>query len=627
MFFGCRHGSNNTSSRQYTKDSLRLQTYFDSVFDLQYDFPDSAFRLWQPAVAEAKEKKIYRPLFSYYKYAVGNRLLLANDTATSYKVSKEAMQLAKQTGDSVYLGIAHFCFGMLYGYKEFTDSSSYYFMQAAEYLKTGTGGKDAGTLLDAYDNLAEMMRIQGDYVNAEKYVLRTVEVTKKRNEIREVAQEYGSLYEIEEALGRSNLAKAYLDSSEKYYGKAKVAHPPYLLRMKGENELEHGSPERSLLYFDSSFRIFSLAGDSLNAGMALLSKVRAFNKMNKFDSSAVNLRFIEKMVQPKTLPLTALREYYIAKLSLPKNFLSAAEREKLSNAYITLLNSFLEKNSKLIGTQYSHQMEQAEKDKLILQQTLQSTRRGKTITQLWAGIIVSLLLALFAGLYWRKKREVEKEKMKLLRQEKDLELLQTRMTTQLEERSRISQELHDDLGATLTSISLATELLRKAYPLEGSREVAIISSASTGMVDKMNEIVWSLNTSNDTVHSLIAYVRKFAYAFLEEAGIALEIHEPQQLAEKPLQGYIRRNLYLTVKEALHNVVKHAKATKVVLQFSIEEDEMHINISDNGKGLEAGKETTLGNGLKNMRSNLKAIGGAIQWTKNEGTQINIVSPVA
>lgn len=175
----------------------------------------------------SKEEKIYRPLFTYYKYATSNRLLFANDTAAGQQIAGEAMQLAQQTGDSVHLGLAHFCFGMVYGFREIVDSSSHYFMQTAEYLKSEKGGKDAGTLLDAYHNLAEMMRIQGDYVNAKKYLLHIVEVTKRRNEPRELAQEYGALYEVEEALGRTTFAHAYLDSSQKYYSIAKVPHPHF----------------------------------------------------------------------------------------------------------------------------------------------------------------------------------------------------------------------------------------------------------------------------------------------------------------------------------------------------------------------------------------------------------------
>lgn len=322
----------------------------------------------------------------YYKYAIGNRLLLVSDTATALRLAAEAMQFANETKDSLHLGLAYFNYGMVYGYKEITDSDSWYFMQAASYLKNG---KDGGTLLDAYHNLAEMMRIQGDDANAEKYLLHTLEITKKRNEILPLAVEYEALYQVEDALGRTERAKAYLDSAGFYYTKGKLPNEPSLLRMKGDYALNHGSEDTALHFYNTSIQAYLRNGDSLNAAIAMLNKARVFSKKNKIDSVAAYLLGMKKWIQPKMLPLTALKEYYKTILSLPTKMLGDTQRIRLGNDYAALLTSMLEQNQKLIGTEYRHQTEQAQKDAILLRKTFESARRQKTIWILSVSILLN----------------------------------------------------------------------------------------------------------------------------------------------------------------------------------------------------------------------------------------------
>ncbi len=604
-------------------DSLRLQAALDAAYDLQFAHPDSAFLMMQPAGAEARRLQLYRPLYSYYKYAVFNRLTLANDTAAGRGLAAEAMALAYETGDSLHLGSAAFCMGMLHGYTEATDSSSYYFRRCAEFLENG---QDNSALLDAWHNLAEMMRIQGDYVNAEKYLLKNLEVTRRRAEPRAQALEYSSLYDVEEALGRSARAKAYLDSAAMFYATAGAPDDPTLLRTQGDYTLKYGHPDTALSLYRRAFAGFLQTGDSINASNACLNIGRSFAQIGATDSAVLFFRKAEAFARPASLPLTSQKKYFELARCLPAGTFSASESARLSEEYIALLSTFLEKNERLIGTQYTHETEQRAKDRTILQKTLQSERRGRLIWVLGISAAAFGMVAVFTYLYWRKKREVAMQKERLSEQARRLEVLQTRLSTQLEERARISQELHDDLGATLTSISLATELLKKKSSLDSPRELDIISASSADLVDKMNEIVWSLNTGNDTVQSLVAYIRKFAGSFLEEAGIRLEFSAPPAGPDTPLAGYIRRSLYLTVKEALHNVVKHAHASQVTLRIDVQGGRLHIHVEDDGVGMETAHPALAGNGLANMKNNLKALGGAVQWNMQNGTRVAIVSPV-
>ena len=194
----------------------------------------------------------------------------------------------------------------------------------------------------------------------------------------------------------------------------------------------------------------------------------------------------------------------------------------------------------------------------------------------------------------------------------------------VEEKTRIARELHDDLGATLTSISLAAGLLKKKFPHTGDREVSIIATASATMVDQMNEIVWSLNNNNDQVESLVAYIRRFAANFLGEAGIGLEVIADKIPENTPLPGYVRRSLYLAVKEALHNVVKHAHATQVWLSLQETAQAVCLSVRDDGRGFdpEAQGRGTLGQ--RSMRERAAGIGADLQVSSapGQGTQVTL-----
>ena len=143
----------------------------------------------------------------------------------------------------------------------------------------------------------------------------------------------------------------------------------------------------------------------------------------------------------------------------------------------------------------------------------------------------------------------------------------------------------------------------------------------------MNEIVRSLNINNDNLQSLVAYIRKFCADFLGEAGIQMTFTETITEPERELKGIIRRNVYQSVKETVYNVVKHAEASRVEPAIATVENELHILIRDNGKGM-SGEPTRLrSNGLRNMRKNIEAVKGRITWRTNNGTEVSIQAPMS
>jgi signal transduction histidine kinase/ligand-binding sensor domain-containing protein len=188
------------------------------------------------------------------------------------------------------------------------------------------------------------------------------------------------------------------------------------------------------------------------------------------------------------------------------------------------------------------------------------------------------------------------------------------------ERSRISAELHDDIGGGLTAIRLMSEMQKdKTADRDSSFFFNKISASSNELIQKMNEIVWALNINNDNLQSLVSYTRQFAVSYLDDLKISSEVVFPEQIPDIPVPGSHRRSVFLLVKECLNNVAKHAQASHVYIEIKIR-DNFHIEIRDNGKGFDQLKTREGSHGLTNMSRRVKALKGKMQILIRNGTAV-------
>jgi signal transduction histidine kinase len=187
------------------------------------------------------------------------------------------------------------------------------------------------------------------------------------------------------------------------------------------------------------------------------------------------------------------------------------------------------------------------------------------------------------------------------------------------ERLRIAKDMHDDLGASLTRISILSELAKKqeGHSQKVQQVISQISEISGGVVDDMSEIIWALNPRNDTLDSFTAYIRQYASSYLESAGLEVRFLFPGSVPAILMSSELRRNLFLIVKEALHNVVKHAGAKNVHLELLFSEPVLRINLADDGQGFSDEKVQGTGNGLQNMRKRAEEIGGRFDMESKPG----------
>jgi len=194
---------------------------------------------------------------------------------------------------------------------------------------------------------------------------------------------------------------------------------------------------------------------------------------------------------------------------------------------------------------------------------------------------------------------------------------------QEEERQRISADIHDELGSGLTVIRLMSEIARTKMR-EPVPELDRISSSADDLLNKMNAIIWSMNSGNDSVDNLVAYTRSWSMEYFENTTIHCKVNSPADIPGKQISGEKRRNIFLCVKEALNNILKHSQADKVLITIHCQ-TQFQIEIADNGRGIDLENLRSSGNGLRNIKKRMETIGGRFRIRNRNGTILLLALP--
>jgi two-component system, NarL family, sensor histidine kinase DesK len=231
-------------------------------------------------------------------------------------------------------------------------------------------------------------------------------------------------------------------------------------------------------------------------------------------------------------------------------------------------------------------------------------------------IIVMLVFVCFIIMVvfiYNKKQLIQQQQDQIRESEFKNQLLQNELERQKSiqlERERISQDMHDDLGAGISAIKLQAEFLKYKMPEESyTEDFEAIINTSEDMNLAMREILWSLNSQNDTVGNFIEYTSLYVKRFLDKTNIVAKFDSTILEKETTLSVKARRNLFLVVKEAVHNVYKHSQANKIEIQLEQTETYFKITILDDGIGL--AETIQKGNGLSNMTLRMEAINGTFK----------------
>ena len=247
------------------------------------------------------------------------------------------------------------------------------------------------------------------------------------------------------------------------------------------------------------------------------------------------------------------------------------------------------------------EIELLNKDKALQEQKLDKQRLVRN--GMIAGVFLIVLVGLLLFRSFRLRKKLEKQQ------------------AIVQERHRISADLHDDVGSRLSKITLLSELLKtQARTPENRKEAEKISETALELSSTISEIIWALNSNNDYLENMVAYIRRYAAEYFENSPVKLKIVTSGEILPTPINGEHRRNIFYTVKEALNNILKHAEATEAELKFVVMKGKLDVIISDNGKGIPDGDLNRFGNGINNMRARMKSISGDFKIESHQGTRI-------
>lgn len=561
------------------------------------------------------------------------------------KTGYEALEYCRKSNNKndeiwIYITLAN----IFYHQNSYEKSHEYYQKALDLSLSSGLGNRIPRIYLER----GNVYLLQKNIPEAQKYFGKAMETAKaNKNEYQEMAAHSGHAdlyYQINDYHQSLFHATAGLSIAQRINAKTDL---PYFNFLSGLNYYQLGNLDSALYHTEQSYSKASDIKDhkKLMENAELLSKI--YESMNVYDKALIYFREYkgyqdsiynaEKsriIVEAENKYENARKQEQIQKLTAEKEISRLILEKKEQQLLMEVARArnqageleLAEKASMIKDLELSEvrlKRENQDKQLLLQQSELEMTRRNLVTANLIAGkekslrnmsilaVVVTVVAACLILFFFVRKKQNEKR------------------LSLMEERLRISRELHDDLGSTLSSISVYSDVAKnRALRNAGNEEVLNkISFASRDLIDKMSDIVWSLNPGNETVDQLKNRMIAFAAMILSPNGILSRFDFDDELLNLNLPPEKRKNLFLIFKEAIHNVVKHANAKNVLVTFKREGHGLVMEISDDGSGFPPLKNGNGlgGNGLNNLKSRARDIGGefSIENNENAGATVKIM----
>lgn len=237
-------------------------------------------------------------------------------------------------------------------------------------------------------------------------------------------------------------------------------------------------------------------------------------------------------------------------------------------------------------------------------------------------MMIFVIFIIVVVLMYNKRQLLHLREQQLKESEYQNQLLQKELEKQKlieKERERISHDMHDDLGAGISALKLQAEFLKqRAEDEELKNDIEELLKTSEEMNLSMREMLWSLNSGNDTLGSFIDYAKLYAQNFLKKTTIQLMIEEQNVVPDNVISTEQRRNLFLCLKEALNNAYKHSRSNQIKVLFAQKDNDFIMKVSDNGIGIN--NRNPEGNGLRNMKRRMQEQNGKCEIQIENGTHL-------
>jgi two-component system sensor histidine kinase UhpB len=540
---------------------------------------------------------VYTNLGTYYIQKLGN----LDSGLVEYN---NAIQHLEKTDNKEFLGLTLSNMGGIYIHKgEFKKALEYY-LRAQKLLEES----DSKLYLSGiYFNLSEIYgeEMKND-IAAKNYAEKALNVSEESGSKHGIAQGYTMLGQLEK-----NPVKA-----RDYYNKAlsilveigdKVTTSE-LLNLIGQT-FAYSEPginyDSAIVYCKKSLEVNS--GYQLEFGRSHEFIGYAFYKKGSYENAITHcllaLEVAQKIESRQMIKdvWVDLRDVYAASGNYKKAY-------EYNQFYSALKDSLLDAEKIKLLDEMSTKYETEKKEKAIallnsnaLVKDIEIKKQTLLKNSFIAGFALLVLLSFFV---YNTLRTLQKLKLQTLR-------------------NKIASDLHDDVGSTLSSIALFSDVAQQqskdVIPMLQS-----INESSRKMLDAMADIVWTINPENDNFEKIILRMRSFAYELLGAKKIDFDFKTDETVSESKLSMQARKNLYLIFKEAINNLVKYSEANRASFSITGTKNNLTMIIRDNGKGFDLEK-LTQGNGLKNMKKRAMEIGAKllIESEPNNGTTIQLI----
>lgn len=609
------------------EDTLLIKAYYDYALAFEAVQLDSAVRYYKLG-GDLSKKLDYYPGISHF--ARNNSVVLNMQGKFDESMALNRSLLTLATGKNHQLDIAKTLnnIASVFNHRGQYDSAYHYYLQSARLFESL---HDDRYLNIIYQNIGIILDNLKQYDKSLMYHHMSLHLSRQRKDTASItsvllnaAGTFGSMNNYDSSLVYSMEALSLARKIGNLYYQ-QVAHLTL-----GNIYAHKKDYPASLQNFTHSLEIAQSmdypSGQAVSlGGLAMASlKMGRLKKANEYALQSLDINKANDYFAEYTRQVKLLADIK----SELKQFDSAYHYLEI---YTNLQDSLAGINTKKYVADLEMKYQTALKDRSITAQQLEirqhqdkiRSRNNWLLIALGSLLIVSAI-SIATYISNRSRKKLLSQEILTLQKEKELETFKAAMEAREQERQRIAREMHDDLGAGLTTILYQASSLKASGKADDSQLDKICETSAT-LVSQMRDIVWAMNYENDTLDTLVAYIRHQGGSMLSQNDINYEINVPDEIPDIAVRGEQRRNIYLATREALHNVIKHANATKVKMDITVA-DSLEINIADDGKGISV-VDNAWGNGLKNMEARMRQSGGSFSYSSTEpGTLIRLALPL-
>ena len=613
--------------RTLPENTDKVNAYIDYAVWMENKNADSAVYYYKKAGWLSGQLKDHEGQLRYARNytAVLNQLGRFNE---SLQINQWALQLAVEKKDTLNMAKCETNLANVHNFRGNFETAVTHYLQAAQWFEQ-LGEMQYLNII--YQNLSVLFNSAEQFQQALAYAEKSIAISRQRNDSLTLASvlinmgnPLNSLHRYDSAIATATQGLAISKKTDNPYIRSKalmIIGNAYAQQKKYRHSIDHFQDAlaiaRQLQYLPDMAT--SLHGLSMN-----YFKMKDYAKADSYAVEAMKLN-------ERTAIFSDLQQQYKLLADIKAHRGDYSKAYHYLQQYLVLADSLnnvtVKKNIQELERKY--QVKQKENEVMEKQVQLDAVHLKVQRRNTWLIVLGACALGaagLFAASFrlQRNRQKMHKEKLISLQKEKELAQLQATLEGQILERKRIAAELHDDLGTGLTAIMfLAEGIGRKSGGAQ--KEADKIAGTTRKLMNQVNEIVWSMNTEYDTLEDMIAYIRHTTAGFLDQVNLEYTFSVPEIIPPHTISGIARRNIYLVVKEALHNIVKHAEASVVQLSFAFP-GPLCIQVADNGKGIDNAQLRRFGNGLKNMRQRMEAINGSLAVEHENGTRIILKLPL-